>query len=633
MQNGKKIENKIHILPEFIANQIAAGEVVQRPESVIKELVENSLDAKADTVVVVVRNAGKQLIHIVDNGTGMNKSDLSICTKRHSTSKVFSVEDLEQIMTFGFRGEALASISSVANIEIRTKQKDDEYGWRLLSEPMKVEIIEPYNADVGTQVFVKNLFYNVPARKKFLSSDLTEFRHISDTMLKFALSHPQIRFTFYDDDTLIFDVHPSDLATRIGKILGDNIVNNILPLETANDLIKISGYIGLPTIAKQSRANQYLFLNGRSIKSKSLSYAVFSAFEHLLEKYQNPFFLLNIELNPKRIDVNIHPQKHEVKFDDERFVFNMINSSVYNTLQKFNLAPEINIREKTAQTPLDTIQIGGDNNTDMMLVNKLTGEVIETNYTYKPSSNYRMNIQQRDFSKFEPSRDNYKEQFGTAGLSAFDEIFGKPNTAKPSIYDSPATEEQSYNQNRIWQLHNKYLLVQTEKGLMIIDQHAAHERILYEKAIKLFNKEMSNSQQLLFPINCSFSSSDIAILKENEEEIKLLGYVFSFEGNNQITVNSVPLDVQSGCEAESLKELFAQFEENQKIETSNKRDNLAASFSCKNAIKTGKVLNNDEAQNLLNNLFKCDNPFSCPHGRPIIVEMSLNELDKSFGRI
>jgi DNA mismatch repair protein MutL len=386
---NEKSENIIRILPDFIANQIAAGEVVQRPESVVKELVENSLDSGATCIILVVKNAGKSLIHVVDNGSGMTKNDLELSVKRHATSKVFNSEDLEEIKTFGFRGEALASVCSVAGVEIRTKQNDSEYGWKLISEPMKDVLIEASKCDNGTQVFVRNLFYNVPARRKFLKSNLTEFRYISDTIIKIALAKPDIRFTFYDDDTLIFDVKASGLKERIISLLGQTVKESLIEVEYENDFVKINGYIGEPHLARQSRSGQYFFLNGRSILSNSLSHAVFSCYEQLLDKNQKPLFVLNIKIDYSKVDVNVHPQKHEVKFDDERFVYNSIKSAVLSSLNSHQLIPETEFNLMNAANPFININEGNSR----VFVNKITGEIVSGSNNFSNSfNNDKLNV-------------------------------------------------------------------------------------------------------------------------------------------------------------------------------------------------------------------------------------------------
>ena len=632
-----KTENTIKILPDFVANQIAAGEVVQRPESIVKELVENSIDANASEIAVVVKNSGKQLIHIIDNGKGMSRKDLLLSIKRHATSKIISVEDLEQIKTFGFRGEALASIVSVSNVEIRTKQKDNDLGWKLISQPMKQEIIEPINTDVGTQIFVKNLFFNIPARRKFMKSNITEFRYISDTMIKFAISNTNIRFTFYDDDVLIFDTKATDKVQRIRDVLGKKIANSLIPVNYEHNLLTIKGFVGEPLLAKQSRTGQYLFLNNRNIVSKALNHAVFSAFEHLLEKRSHPFFILNLILDPKLVDVNVHPQKHEVKFEDERMVYNLVNRAVNDALQGKNLAPEINLTSKFAQNPIEKFNDGLKNDGEIILVNKLTGEIVEP--TIERSKEFKTDTlklnytsgQKKDRLDFDnkSSSNNFK--------TAFDELFSK-NTSEniQNVQDNYSHQIKDENFEKstqmFWQLHNKYIFMQTAKGVMVIDQHAAHERILYEKAIKVMNHEFTNSQQILFPIQVELNSTEISILEEIKKDIKDLGFEFSNLTNKKIEISAIPLDIIAGDEGNSFKSIIDQYSEYDRIYNNSKRDNLAASYGCRSAIKTGHILSEIEMKKLIDNLFKCSMPYVCPHGRPIVIELSLPEFDKRFGR-
>ena len=632
-------ELKIKLLPDFIANQIAAGEVVQRPESVVKELVENSLDAGADSIAVIIKNSGKQLIHVVDNGEGMNREDLTMSVKRHATSKIINQEDLERITTFGFRGEALASIGSVANLEIRTKRAEEEIGWKLLAEPNQEVETEPCNTGNGTQIFVRNLFYNVPARRKFLKSNLTEFRHISDTMIKFALSNTDVRFTFYDSDSLIFDVKPAKLRERIGDVLGGKVSGSLIEVHHENQYITISGYIGQPQIARQSRAGQYLFLNGRSITSKSLSHAVFAAFEHLLEKNSHPLFVLNLKINPENIDVNVHPQKHEVKFDDERFVYKLVNQAVFEALQQVNMTPEMRFRDEDVSSPIGKSVLSPEfGSSDIMLVNKVTGEILEPtlpaeNKSYSGSFSFSdRNIERMPG----PGRDFKTE------ISAFDDLFGKNEQPQTGAEFAEKTQAAPGNQfetpySMYWQLHKKYILVQSMKGMILIDQHNAHERVLYEKAIKAMNKEFAYAQNLLFPVTLELNTSELALVKEIQDDLLNLGYNFSIEedadsGKALLELNGVPLDIKNGAEEDSFREIIEEYQENKKIKHTDKRDNLAASFSCKSAIKTGYKLNVEEMKKLHEDLMKCSMPYVCPHGRPVIIEFSLHELDTRFGR-
>lgn len=608
---------KINILSEFIANQIAAGEVIQRPESAIKELVENSLDAGADSIIVVVRDAGKGLIHIVDNGCGMDREDLELCCKRHTTSKVITSEDLEKIITFGFRGEALASICSIANVEIRTKRRTSDGmefpGLRLISEPTKGESIEPFNADFGTQIFVRNLFFNVPARRKFLKSNLSEFRYISDTMIRLALSKPNIRFTFYDEDTLIFDAKPSSLQERIGDILGRDTTENMFPLQAENNLVKLSGYIGNPANVKRTSANQYFFLNGRSIKSKSLNYAIFSGYEHILEKNNFPFYLVNIQIDPRIVDVNVHPQKLEVKFEDERIIFNLLQNAVARVLQENNLLRSLDIASNEASSPF--LVINQPNQAAPTFVNRYTGEIM---------SNQKQFNYNRKFSE-----NNFKSQEqDVPQVSAFSAIF-KDNFES----ESELIEKEAFPKPFLFQIHKKYIISQTANGFIIIDQHAAHERVLYERAKKSIQKASSNSQQLLFQINISLNAAKRSIFKLIQEELALIGFVFNLIEESEIELTAVPIDIKPGQEESSIKEILEQYQEFEKIMKTDKQDLVAASFACKAAIKTGESLSLEEMKSLLEELNRCDNPSSCPHGRPTIIEFPMTELDRRFGRI
>jgi len=424
-------KNNIQILPDFIANQIAAGEVVQRPESVVKELVENSIDANATSIAIFINDAGKSSIHIVDNGFGMSKENLALAPLRHATSKIHSAKDLEEIKTFGFRGEAIPSISSVALLEIRTKQKGDEHGWKLISEPQKEFKIEPATIgtveESGTQFFVKNLFYNVPARRKFLKANPTEQKYIYETVQKFAISNPDKRFIFYDNDSLIFDVKPETLCDRIKSVLKINNKNSndeqLLEVAFEVNDIKISGFIGQPQLARKVNPIQYLFLNGRSINSKNLSYAVYSAFENLIEKNLKPFFILNINLDYKTVDVNVHPQKSEVKFEDEKLVYNCVRKAVQESLKLHNFVPDL-----IGKTPMNTASEEIiDSEKNIIFVDKKTGEIYNTQ---KDDSNFFRNLNSGKYHS-----ENYKLNKSISAIYGnFNRDLDKTNTYKSNVY-------------------------------------------------------------------------------------------------------------------------------------------------------------------------------------------------------
>ncbi len=608
--------NQIKILPEYIANQIAAGEVVQRPESVVKELVENSLDAGATSIGIVVKGSGKTLIHVLDNGKGMSREDLELAPLRHSTSKIITQEDLEQIQTYGFRGEALASISAVASMEIRTKRIQDEHGWSLRSEPNQTFQISPVKCDNGTQVFVRNLFFNVPARKKFLKSDITEYRYITETVTRFAVIHYDKRLVYYDSDNLVYDLHPSSQEERIKNVFGENIANEIAKVEFSNDLVLIHGFIGKPAAARPTGNYQHLFVNNRPVVSKNLNYAIFAPFEHLLEKNYKPFYVINIVIDPRKVDINIHPQKHEVKFDDEKLIFSALHRSVSEVLAKYNFTTAHKV-EKLDNSPFVRFDVQ-DNSRENILVDRKTGEVLTESFAFKQTSNWRPPLERR-FSNSEQS-----------SRSAFDLLF---DAASKSDFQTPKDRIEINDDAQFLQIHNKYILMQSPTGVFIIDQHNAHERILYERALRAMNSDFSNMQVLLFPISSVIEPSQIAIAREIDQELRKLGFDFNLYPDGKIEIMSVPLDIPESDAISSFSEILSEYVKLLEIKHSTKRDSLAASFACRSAVKTGQKLSPDEMLHLARNLMQCKMPYVCPHGRPVVLEISLHELDKSFKRI
>jgi DNA mismatch repair protein MutL len=608
--------NEIHILPDFIANQIAAGEVVQRPESVVKELVENSMDSGADSIAVVVRNAGKQLIHVIDNGSGIHKDDLPLTIKRHATSKIISQEDMEQILTYGFRGEALASISSVAQLEIRSKRQGEDIGFILQAEPNNEAAISPVNIETGTQVFVKNLFYNIPARRKFLKSNLTEFRHISDTMMKFALSRTDIRFTFYDADTLIFDVKPSSLENRVKELLGDTTANNMIPVLYSTENIEVSGFIGEPQLAKQSGASQYLFLNGRSIRSKYLNHAVIMAYEFLIDKNHYPFYLLNIKVDPKFIDVNVHPQKHEVKFEDERFVYNIVHRAISNALNSRNLIPDISLVNNEISSPF-FINRTDSNTGNREIINKMTGEIIEP----YPKSNYETNKKEHDNHSFSfESRNSNVNRFNRE-LSAYEALFGNKE-------DEEISEKSEFS--NIKQVLNNYILVETSGSMLLIEQKRAHTRILYEKQIKKIEGTQKISQSIMYPIELELTSQQIAIIEMIREYLEKFGYDFTSR-HGKVIITGLPQDIKKGYEAGLFLDLINGAAEGTNEDRNARKHRMAMVYASRSSVDSNTVLSQSEALNIYKELNNCTNMNYTPDGKRIFVELTIDKINQLFG--
>lgn len=591
-------ENIIQILPDFIANQIAAGEVVQRPESVVKELIENSLDADADTIILAVKNAGKSLIHVVDNGRGMTKNDLLLSVKRHATSKVFKSEDLEEIRTYGFRGEALASVCSVANVEIRTKRKSEEHGYKLVSEPLREEVIEATNCDNGTQIFVRNLFYNVPARRKFLKSNLTEFRYISDTMIKIALSRPDVRFTFYDDDTLIFDVKPSSLKERIISLLGNSVKDSLIEIEYQNEFIKLDGFIGEPHLSRQSRNGQFFFLNKRSIISNSLAHSVYSSYEDLLDKNQKPIFVINIQIDYSKVDVNVHPQKHEVKFDDERFVYNSIKSAVIKALSSHSYIPNTEFSLLTAANPFTTIN---SENNEKMIINKMTGEVVSTfSFDNNPHSSQSNSIH------------TSKPQ------SAFDDIFGRIDNSISEIVIPEIITEYKYFAKR-------YIVIEVSEYIVIIDQAGFQQRIIYDRTLKSAKVNTKSMQELLFPILIDISPESVVFLSKIHKEIEDIGFRFEIK-RNEIVFSSIPDSIIPGNEEETLRRFFSEINSIEINLINDLFDKVCVSYSEAACISNGNEINDAEIRMMLANLKHYKLPIYSPRGKKSVIKLTSQEF-------
>jgi len=616
------VTNKIKILPENVANKIAAGEVVNRPESVVKELLENSIDAEAKNIDVIIKNAGKSLIQVVDDGTGMSEEDAILCVQRHATSKIASIEDLESITTFGFRGEALASIAAVSQFELKTRRKEDELGTIIKIESDGQLAVEKDSFAVGTSVSVKNLFYNVPARRNFLKSNATELKHIIDAFKRAALSHPEISFKFYNDDDLIFDFSSGSIYDRMKNVFAENIIDAVLEVKEITDYISLTGFITKPAYLQKSKGEQYFYLNKRYVTNKIINHAVYTAYENILEKGDYPFFVLFMTIDPHKVDVNVHPSKLEVKFDDEKEIYSFVHAVIKKTLGSYDLVPNI----------------------------ELGGSSIDTSLRFQ---NFK-SIEKEDFSDRPFSR-QFDKTDGIKRAPIFTEedierLFGDLNSdiksaASPVEVEHPFDSKQieiahqydSLNSSEadtpfIVMLHNKYILSQIKSGLMIIDAHVAHERILYEQALQSFDANIPFSQQLLFPQSVQLDPADYQLAKDLEPYLTNLGFVIKFKSKNVIEIVGIPPDLKAEHEVDTLLDILHEYRKNQQEKRLDVKDNLAKSFSCKAAIKAGDKLNEREMRILVDKLFATSMPYVCPHGRPIIIKIPIEEFDKRFGR-
>lgn len=643
--------SRIHKLPESLANKIAAGEVVQRPESVVKEMVENSLDAGATEVAVVVRNAGKSLIYVSDNGAGMDQDDAQNAFLRHATSKISTPEDLDRIMTLGFRGEALAAIAAVAQVELKTRQEGEELGTLVRLENGQITESTKTACERGTSIAVKNLFFSVPARRKFLKSNATEFKHIVETMQRFALCYPHVAFTLSDDDALIMNLKPGTLEERISALYNSEMMNALLPFEASAEGIKATGYIGRPNFARKSKSDQYLFLNGRYISSKLLSHAVFTGYEHLMDAQSYPPYVIFLEIDPERVDVNVHPTKSEVKFDDENAIYHLLQEGTRATLREYNLTPAMTMPQtETAESVIAALRFAlpqYDRAEKFPSPSRPADRPQGTGPSFSSGHEGAYRERRQDGKGMgsdllrqlfgEPQQQQTSGEGTGAGASPMTGGFaaGSPPARPAGVMlqqevrpVEPGAEERS----GLWQIHNKYILSQIRSGIMIIDQHVAHERILYEQALESMKAAMPMSQQLLFPLEMKTTPAEFALVRELRSDLLALGFDVSLEKGERVVIQGVPNDVRPGQEGAILRELLDQYQEYQQMGMTDQRDLIAASFACRASIKAGDPLSEPEMLNLIEQLFSTSMPYVCPHGRPIVIRIDLGELDRRFGR-
>jgi len=592
----------IQLMPDSLANQIAAGEVVQRPASVVKELVENSIDAGAENITVIIDEAGKKKVQVIDNGHGMSETDARMCFERHATSKIKVSEDLFKIKTKGFRGEALASIAAVAQVELKTKVPDSDLGIFIRIEGSKVVKQEHTVTESGTCLTIKNLFYNVPARKNFLKTNPVELKHVTDQFTRLALAHPEVAFSLYQNDLLAHSLTQGNLSGRIVGLFGNNYKEQLVPCLEETQHLKVHGYVGRPEFAKRTRGEQFFFVNNRFIKNNYLNHAVLNAYEALIGKEHFPFYCLFIDIDPQDIDVNIHPTKTEIKFKDERTIYGIIKAAVRQALGKFNITPSLDF-------DIDTNFEGHTNKLARDIPAKAIGLPVE---------------QKNQLSHWE---DLYR-------------IAEKESMPKPQDYQESITFQSDFNTNSHeeinkekkspFQLHGQYIIRQVKSGMMIIDQRLAHERILYEKYLDNLKNKAVLTQQCLFPQSIEFNPSDILLIMDMQEEIKALGFDFERIGEISIVLNGIPSDLNKSSEKKIFEELIEQYKYNQSALKLDVSDNLARSLAKKCAIQWNEKLNTEAMDEIIDKLFACHQPNYTADGQPIFILFSLDKIKSLF---
>ncbi|SFZ93309.1 DNA mismatch repair protein MutL [Flaviramulus basaltis] len=611
----------IQLLPDHVANQIAAGEVVQRPASVVKELLENAIDAGADSIKLIIKDAGKTLVQVIDNGKGMSTTDARLSFERHATSKIRTADDLFHLHTKGFRGEALASIAAIAHVELKTKQEHDDVGNTIEMEGSKVVSQEVIVTPKGTSVSVKNLFFNIPARRNFLKSDTVELRHVIDEFHRVSLAHPSISFVLYNNGSENFNLPISNFRQRIVNIFGNKTNEKLVPVEENTEVLKISGFVGKPEFAKKTRGEQYFFVNNRFIKSAYLNHAIASAFDGLLKNGTHPSYFLNLEVDPQTIDINIHPTKTEIKFDDEHTLYALLRSAVKHSLGQFNIAPVLDFdRDPNLDTP----------------------------YSYKSNTASTPKIEvDRSFNPFQEETNSraravaYKKEPATSWESLYVGLESKGNQTKQDFSEVHfESEEQTVSifedeneikqVNTTYQLHNKYIVSTIKSGMLVMDQHRAHQRILYEDFLKNMTIKEATSQQLLFPLQLHFSKQDIDIINQLKDDLEHTGFMFSNISKESIDIIGVPVGVPESEVSIILEQLISDVENEVPDSNFSATDLLAKSMAKSLAIKTGQSLQKDEQEHLVNKLFACKEPNVSPTNRTTFVTMSVDELDKKF---
>ncbi|NRB50927.1 MAG: DNA mismatch repair endonuclease MutL [Saprospiraceae bacterium] len=625
----------IQLLPDAIANQIAAGEVIQRPASVIKELMENSIDAGSTSVKLIVKDAGKTLLQVIDNGCGMSETDARMAFERHATSKIRASQDLFAIRTMGFRGEAMASIAAVAQVEMRTRRQSQELGTRLVIEGSEVKSQEACQCTSGTNISVKNLFFNVPARRNFLKSNTVEMRHIIDEFQRLAIANPDIFFSLHHNNGEIFHLPPGNLRQRIIALFGNAYNKRLVPVSEETDALKLYGFVGKPEFAKKTRGEQYFFVNQRFIKSGYLNHAVTTAFEELLPTDTYPFYVIFIDIDPARIDINVHPTKQEIKFDDEKLVYNYLKVAIRHSLGQYSIMPTLDFDQETSFSTNRVQPVRESKFT----VDSYTRESKATagnnsSSSYTDSGMKFAGEEQRQQNNLA----NWQKLYKGIGKADEEELEAGESEASVTIESEWSKENTlddqaksfSKQQRPPYQVHASYIVSHIKSGFLLIDQQAAHERILYENYLQVLEKQSASTQKQLFPKTIDLPQADAAVLRDIIPQINLLGYDIQEFGQNTFVINGIPAEMAGHQnEEKAIEILLEQFKSNLELRLDIK-ENLARSLARSTSIKRGQVLSVTEMQALIDKLFACEIPFSNPTGRNCFITFELDDLAKRF---
>lgn len=607
----------IHLLPDSVANQIAAGEVIQRPASAVKELLENAIDSGAGQIDLMVKDAGKTLIQVTDNGCGMSETDARLAFERHATSKISRVDDLFAIKTMGFRGEALASIAAIAQVELKTKLTNEELGSCLNIEGTMVKGQEICQCPSGTSIMVKNLFFNVPARRKFLKSNNVELRNILEEFQRVALAHPDLAFNVYNERKPIFQLKAGNLKQRIISLIGQSYNQRLIPVEQQMEMLSINGFIGKPEFAKRTRGEQYFFVNGRYMRHPYLNHAVDAAYDELLPEKTFPAYFIFIEIDPQEIDINIHPTKTEIKFQDEKLMYSVLRSAVKAALGKYSITPSLDFEvEPTFDfRPPPKGQ-----------------PIVQPQIKFNPDYNPFDTKEKQGGPRQESNRQNWEKLYPEQDFAGQFSHQPATNVSDENEQIQADFTQASAGEASLFQLHRHYILSQVKSGIMLVDQQKAHERILYERYLELLGARSNLSQQELFPIKLSLSAADAELLNEIMDDLNLLGFGIKPDGNKrfQFLIDGTPAGLADKDAEGMIHGILENYKANLIELNLDKRVNLARSMAKNLSIKTGRVLQQLEMKNIIDELFACNMPEIDLDGEAIILMMTLAELDQRF---
>lgn len=648
-------DNLVQLLPDAIANQIAAGEVIQRPASVVKELVENAVDSGASEIELLIKDSGKTLIQVRDNGCGMSETDARMALERHATSKLRTADDLFALRTMGFRGEALASIVAVAQMEMKTRRAPDELGTRIVVEASEVKVQEPVAASPGTTISVRNLFFNVPARRNFLKSDTVEMRHIRDEFIRIALAHPEVRFDLHVSDRLDLALPAGKLRQRVVQVFGRKYDNLLVPIEEDTDVLSIRGYVGKPEANRKSRVGQFFFINNRFIKSSYLHHAVVGAYDDLLPTGSYPFYVIYLEIDPARIDVNVHPTKQEIKFEDERLIYNYLKATIRHGMGRASIMPSIDFETDNPFSPSRTniTNTGGQVTESQTLSSRMNDDYKPPAYgqgggdtsggsssggsggmkTGSGSEAARNASNLRNWQKLyeglgdesKPSGDDSYIDFGAPAGDEAGELIQSSMSQETGDEDTPQPQDRAP-----YQLHHRYIVSPIKNGWLLIDQRAAHQRILYDQFVKTLQEQPAASQQSMFPQTIELPHADAGILTDILPDLKQLGFDVEDFGGNSFIVRGIPAELAGQKnEVAIIEQLIGQYRDNLDPDL-DAHARLAKALARGSALRRGQSLDVAEMRSLIDRLFACQQPNLAPNGRRVFVKYNLDEVEKRF---